>query len=183
MIYKIIDNFLDPEDFKAIQQEVKEHDMELIPHGADVAYKLDTGDIYKSTRKYWSNKSEGRRFNTFFEYMIAEELPTKEFSLMVHHYMPGAEISWHKDYSSLGSYSFYLHDEWRSEWGGQLFITGAEDKHFNNGNVFEHRQDVMDPGTGVYIEPKPNRLVLIYNCFHKVNRVSHPRTSFTGFFK
>lgn len=183
MMYKIIDNFLDEEDFKTIQKEYKETPMELIQHGDDVAYKLDTGDIYKSKNKWWSNKSDNRRFDTFFEYMIMQDLPTKEFSLMVHHYMPGAEISWHRDYSSLGSYSYYVHDEWRSEWGGQLLITEAEDKHNNNLNVFEHRQDVMNPGHGIYIEPKPNRLVLIYDCLHKVNSVKYPRTSFTGFFR
>jgi Rps23 Pro-64 3,4-dihydroxylase Tpa1-like proline 4-hydroxylase len=178
---EIYDNFLDTQTFKEIQEEAKAHPYTLIPHGDDVAYKLDTGNIYKTTKKYWSD--EPKAFHKFFDAMHKLDIPSDVFSLMVHVYEPGAEISWHRDYSSIASYSYYIHDEWRSEWGGQLMTTDATDQQGDNGNVFEHRQDVMTPGIGQYYEPVPNRLVLIKGGLHKVNRVQHRRMSFTGFFK
>jgi len=178
---EVIDNFLPNDIFKKLQDEAKQQSYERIPLGDDVAYKLDTGNIYKTTRKYWA--SNPKVFKDFFQEMSKVILPTQEFSLMVHIYEPGAEISWHRDYSSIASYSYYLHDEWRSEWGGQLFTTDSEDIVSNNGTVFDHRQDVMTPGIGKYYEPLPNRLVIIKGGLHKVNRVQHRRISFTGFFK
>jgi len=178
---EVYDNFLDEQTFKDIQQEAKSLKYELIPLGDDVAYKLDTGSIYKTHNKFWSD--EPKAFHKFFEAMHNLDLPSDVFSLMAHIYEPGAEISWHRDYSSLASYSFYIHNEWRSEWGGQLLTTDAEDTEGNNGTVFDHRQDVIKPGVGKYYEPLPNRLVIIKGGLHKVNRVQHRRMSFTGFFK
>ena len=178
---EVYDNFLPDDVFKELQTEAQSHPYERIPLGDDFAYKLDTGNIYKTTRKYWSN--EPKAFHKFFDAMQKLDLPTDVFSLMVHTYEPGAEISWHRDYASIASYSFYIHNEWRSEWGGQLLTTDAEDTQHDNGTVFDHRQDVMTPGIGQYYEPVPNRLVIIKDCLHKVNRVQHRRISFTGFFK
>lgn len=178
---EVYDNFLDQKTFKQIQAEAAVLEYEKISLGNDAAYKLDTGDIYKTHNKFWSDNPKA--MHTFFEAMHKLDLPSDMFSLMVHIYEPGAEISWHRDYASIASYSFYIHDEWRSEWGGQLFTTDAEDITRNNGTVFDHRQDVMSPGVGQYYEPTPNRLVIIKDCLHKVNRVQHRRKSFTGFFK
>ena len=177
---KVIDNFLEKDVFKNLSEQYKTLEFEKIPHGNDIAYKIDSGDIYKSHKKFWSSKPD--IFQPFFD-KLSDTVPG-EFSLMVHIYEPGSEISWHIDYSSVMAYSFYVHPEWRSEWGGQLMFTASEDKTGNNGNVIDHRQDVMSPGVGTYIEPLPNRLVLIdKKNFHKVNRVNHRRVSFTGFLK
>ena len=178
---EVYDNFLDQDTFKEIQAEADSLNYERIPLGDDIAYKLDTGNIYKTHNKFWSDKPKA--MHKFFEAMQQLDLPSDVFSLMVHVYEPGAEISWHVDYSSIASYSFYIHDEWRSEWGGQLMTTNATDQTKNNGTVFDHRQDVMTPGIGQYYEPLPNRLVIIRDGLHKVNRVQHRRKSFTGFFK
>lgn len=179
---EIYDNFLDEKVFKQVQQEVLGLSYEPIQHGDDVAYKLDSGTIYKTKHKQWSDNPTA--LQVFFDAMAQQDfLPSDVFSIMVHVYEPGAEISWHRDYASLASYSFYIHDEWRSEWGGQLMVTDSTDRHRNNGNVFDHRQDVMIPGVGQYYEPIPNRLVIIKDCLHKVNRCNHRRTSLTGFFK
>lgn len=178
---EIYDNFLPSDVFKEIQQEAETLKYEKITLGDDPAYKLDTGTIFKTHNKFWSDKP--KVFGKFFQAMHELDLPSDVFSLMVHVYEPGAEISWHRDYASLASYSYYIHNEWRSEWGGQLLTTDAEDTDNNNGTVFSHRQDVMTPGVGKYYEPIPNRLVIIKDCLHKVNRVQHRRKSFTGFFK
>lgn len=183
----VIDNFLTPEEFAIVQEESKQLEYEQIKIGNDPSYKLDSGIIFKTLRKHWSNKRLGS-FDLFFDKLLTvDKRPSDEFSLMVHVYHPGAELAWHSDaYNWKGAYTFYIHDEWRSEWNGQLLISDPiHDHHGNNTNVFDHRQDVMDPGMGRYIEPKPNRLVLMTdkNYMHKVVRPLHMRKSFTGFFK
>lgn len=185
----VIDNFLPQDIFVELQQEAKEHDYNLIPHGADVAYKLNTGEIYKTTRKYWSDNPE--KFIKFFQHMEQlNPVDCDKFSLMVHAYRAGAEIDWHMDYSSLASYSFYVHDTWKPNWGGNLLVadTSTVDKYNNNGTVFDSNDSVLNPGYGTFYSPLPNRLVIIKKVFHKVERVdaaagSNLRMSFTGFFK
>ena len=42
---------------------------------------------------------------------------------MLHVYPTGAELSWHKDGAlGGGAYSFYIHDEWKHTWGGNLMV-------------------------------------------------------------
>ena len=185
----VIDDFLSTDDFAEMQQEAMQHEFELIPHGADIAYKLNTGDIYKTTRKYWSDAPE--KFHKFFAAIkSANVVDAEKHSLMIHAYRAGAEIDWHIDYSSLASYSFYIHPEWQPNWGGNLLVSDHNtlDTKQHNGNVFDTNTNVMNPGFGTYYAPLPNRLVIIKKVFHKVERVdlaagSNTRMSFTGFFK
>lgn len=186
MIY-VIDNFLPSDDFKEVQEELRELEYEQIKVGNDPSYKLDTGIIFKTVRKYWSDKRLGH-FDRFFDALLDNpNIPSDVFSLMVHVYHPDSELAWHSDsYQWKGSYTFYVHETWRSEWNGQLVISDPiTDLHGDNLNVFDHRQDVMSVGMGRYIEPLPNRLVLMVgeNYLHKVIRPRARRTSFTGFFK
>ena len=186
----VYDNFLKLDEFKEIQHEAKTHDYTLVEHGADVAYKLNTGNIYKTTRKYWSNKLENK-FTKFFNAMLnLDPVPCEKFSLMAHAYTAGAEIDWHMDYSSIASYSFYIHDRWHPQWGGNLLVSNYDtiDVQGNNGTVFDNNSSVMNPGYGSYYSPLPNRLVIIKKVFHKVERIdqsagNNTRLSFTGFFK
>jgi len=187
----VYDNFLSDEIFKELQHEARTHDYVLVPHGDDNAYKLNTGDIYKTTRKYWSDDPKGK-FTKWFESIInLNPVPCEKFSLMTHAYKAGAEIDWHMDYSSLASYSFYLHNEWKPQWGGNLLVSDYNetiDTQGNNGTVFDNNPSVSNPGYGSWYAPKPNRLVIIKKVFHKVERVdqaagNNVRLSFTGFFK
>jgi hypothetical protein len=185
----VIDDFLPVDDFFEMQKEAMEHDYELVQHGSDVAYKLNTGDIYKTTRKYWSDKPEGK-FTKFFNAMNDLNLPGDRFSLMAHGYRAGAEIDWHMDYSSICSYSYYVHSHWEPNWGGNLLVAdhSTPDEFGNNLTVFETNHSVHNPGFGTWYAPLPNRLVIIKKVFHKVERVdqavgSNMRLSFTGFYK
>ena len=187
----VYDNFLPEETFKELQYEARTHDYVLVPHGDDVAYKLNTGDIYKTTRKYWSDNTKDKFIKWFDAMTELNPVPCEKFSLMAHAYRAGAEIDWHIDYSSLASYSFYLHDEWKPQWGGNLLVSDYNetvDVQGNNGTVFDNNPSVCNPGYGSWYSPAPNRLVIIKKVFHKVERVdqaagNNVRLSFTGFFK
>lgn len=185
----IYDNFLPQDVFKSLQEEARKHEYVLITHGSDVAYKLNTGEIYKTNLKYWSDNTRGK-FHQWFDAMNElNPVPCETYSLMAHVYGAGAEIDWHLDYSSLASYSFYLHDEWKPQWGGNLLVSdyNTEDVQGNNGTVFDNNPSVSNPGYGTWYAPLPNRLVIIKKVFHKVERVdlaagNNMRMSFTGFF-
>lgn len=185
----VYDNFLPKDIFTSLQQEAKTHSYTLVKHGDDVAYKLNTGDIYKTTKKYWSN-NRPKKFLEWFDAMTdLNPIKCNAFSLMVHAYSAGAEIDWHMDYSSLASYSFYLHDDWKPQWGGNLLVAdhSTVDTQGNNGTVFDNNNSMLNPGYGTYYAPLPNRLVIIKKVFHKVERIDYAagnnmRISFTGFF-
>lgn len=185
----VYDNFLPQDVFKSLQEEARKHEYVLITHGSDVAYKLNTGEIYKTNLKYWSDNTRGKFHQWFDAINELNPIPCETYSLMTHVYSAGAEIDWHMDYNSLASYSFYLHDEWKPQWGGNLLVSdyNTEDVQGDNGTVFDNNPSVSDPGFGTWYAPLPNRLVIIKKVFHKVERVdqaagNNMRMSFTGFF-
>ena len=71
-----------------------------------------------------------------------------------------------------GAYVFYAHRAWKLTWGGELLI-----------------EDKRGVGSGVFVAPTPNRLVVIRGgTRHKIARVSllageHFRLSLAGFFR
>jgi hypothetical protein len=114
-------------------------------------------------------------------------------------YSRGTALSWHEDdtcYS--GGYAYYVHPEWRSQWGGELLIadesTRPEDVSGEGPVLVERRggalkatrvrippfldntrQDAVlsRQGMGRYIAPKPNRLVVIAGGTpHRINPVN-----------
>jgi hypothetical protein len=124
-------------------------------------------------------------------------------------------LLWHRDSTdNAGSYSYYGHPEWNIEWGGELLLADLGKKkipdhwgtfmkepkpvvggppqgvtwssHLDNRDA---NQSLLERGTGFYIYPKPNRLVLIKGGTpHAVNKVKssagdHVRASVSGFFK
>jgi len=112
-------------------------------------------------------------------------------------YRRGTRISWHADHYA-GALTFYAHPEWGATWGGELLIVDARDwREFAR----EHprppewlapswEEDYLaHTGVGIWIAPKPNRLVLAApSAYHSVNRVdddagSHVRASVVGFYR
>ena len=52
----IIDNFLDEESLAKVREQSECLKMQKVILGDDKAYKMNSGDIYKSENKYWSDK-------------------------------------------------------------------------------------------------------------------------------
>lgn len=66
-------------------------------------------------------------------------------------------INWHHDGDYTLNYSFYIHDEWNENWGGETII---------------------DTGRGLPLstKPTPNSLLTVKNgIFHKVNSIIGPK--------
>lgn len=111
---------------------------------------------------------------------------------------PGTGLSWHNDSNYRGAFTFYAHNYWSPEWGGEFLTVEAEEyildnkkditwKVFDNQELFDL---IMDKGIGHFFHPKPNRLIINKggDCgiLHKVNKStsdSRPRLTFQGFIK
>lgn len=108
-------------------------------------------------------------------------------------YPQGTGLSWHKDDSELyaGAFIYYVHPYWNAHWGGELLVAEDVDDsldimayRFENE---EYSQKILESGSGRYIMPKPNRLVLLAGAPHSVVPVSpsageNVRASVSGFF-
>jgi 2OG-Fe(II) oxygenase superfamily len=115
-------------------------------------------------------------------------------------YPQGTGLSWHRDGSRYtGAYIFYSHREWNVTWGGELLIA---DETTKNDFYDELRRDstvhqfdnqaenkyLLNVGMGLYLMPKPNRLVVIAggnaHAISQVNRSAgnRVRASIAGFF-
>ena len=118
----------------------------------------------------------------------------KSFTARAYAYPVGSKNPWHEDMGTL-TYAYYMHKEWQINWDGILLIVPynkVELKqllNLNNGTVhnddyklsmspmemFEQREkykNILDYGSGYFIAPKPNRLVIINkHVVHGINRV------------
>jgi hypothetical protein len=114
-------------------------------------------------------------------------------------------LSWHQDLhqSISGAYTFYCHPEWNVSWGGELLLMNAKDVFQNTvenlynekiGLIGSHidntkiNEVLLKRGHGIFIQPKPNRLVLIKKgILHTIKKVDSTagnklRLTLQGFF-
>jgi hypothetical protein len=136
------------------------------------------------------------------------------FTLRAFLYPQGAGLSWHLDLGRYsGAYIYYAHPTWNVKWGGELMIAdlaacGPENKPFDPhdpttsgiyqpdesrragqhlDNTWENEK-LLELGTGRYVYPKPNRLVIVApGCAHCINPLTAAagdkvRATITGFF-
>jgi hypothetical protein len=115
-------------------------------------------------------------------------------------YPQGTGLSWHRDGSRYtGAYIFYSHREWNVTWGGELLIADETTKQDfyeelrkdSSVHQFDNQAEnryLLNMGMGLYIMPKPNRLVVIGGGnAHAISQVNHSagnrvRASIAGFF-
>jgi len=111
---------------------------------------------------------------------------------------PGTGLGWHNDSNYLGAVTFYGHQYWSPEWGGEFITCEAnkyivEDKKKITWKVFDNKELhdlLMIEGSGNYFYPKPNRLIInkggANGILHKVNKStlnSNPRLTLQCFIK
>jgi Rps23 Pro-64 3,4-dihydroxylase Tpa1-like proline 4-hydroxylase len=118
----------------------------------------------------------------------------------------GTSHSWHADVlSKAGAVIYYVHPQWNVQWGGELLVADTVEEEpqfarvrvmessverfvgYHLDNRFENHQ-LMIPGTGTFIMPKPNRAVFLRSgIFHTIRRVDkaagqNVRCAVAGFF-
>jgi len=136
------------------------------------------------------------------------------FTLRAFLYPQGAGLSWHLDLGRYsGAYIYYAHPAWNVKWGGELMIADfvphppgstAFDPHDpTTSSIYQpderkrcgqhldnawENEKLMEMGTGRYIYPKPNRLVIVApGCAHCINPLTaaagdNVRATIAGFF-
>jgi hypothetical protein len=110
-------------------------------------------------------------------------------------YPRGTRLSWHTDAKAYsGAVIYYAHPTWSPSWGGELFIADisglTKARRISSGMLpYEHiNRYLLDKGTGTFVTPKPNRLVLLQGgTYHMLARVDpdageHVRSTISGFF-
>jgi Rps23 Pro-64 3,4-dihydroxylase Tpa1-like proline 4-hydroxylase len=116
-------------------------------------------------------------------------------------YPSGSGLSWHSDgRRRSGAFIYFAHPYWNIQWGGELLIADLDrfavsDAYRESGQPFPWIQNdlentvVMEAGTGRYVMPKPNRLILIGTGVHhavtpvKASAGDHVRATISGFFE
>jgi Rps23 Pro-64 3,4-dihydroxylase Tpa1-like proline 4-hydroxylase len=133
----------------------------------------------------------------------------KNFAMQCHAYPVNSKNPWHHDLG-FTTYTYYLHRHWQINWDGTLMIIPLaagvkyqqELELLKNSVQYDSYKDVapmemfeqsskfqsiIDHGLGIFVSPKPNRLVLINkNVIHGITRVDpdagqNSRVTLTGF--
>lgn len=117
---------------------------------------------------------------------------------MTHYiYPPGSGAGWHSDVGQRAAFIYYAHPEWSAAWGGELMIANPSSGKPDDEEICRKGFDYfrgdrpgarsLDPGIGTYLQPVPNRVVLIRGgAFHAVKKVEKAaglgfRASISGF--
>jgi Rps23 Pro-64 3,4-dihydroxylase Tpa1-like proline 4-hydroxylase len=110
----------------------------------------------------------------------------------------GTGLSWHNDSNYIGAFTYYCHNHWNPEWGGEFLTVEADqyildDKTAVKWRVFDNRELhelILNHGHGHFIHPKPNRMIInkggTRGILHKVARStvnSGPRLTLQGFIR
>lgn len=101
--------------------------------------------------------------------------PYTDLRIHSHVYNRDVKIAWHVDTHSVGSFTYYAQEKWSVNWGGELFIPHGIAPVLEEvlpSFSFAKEEELLNNMIGVYISPKPNRLVLLLpGIYHMVNRV------------
>jgi hypothetical protein len=117
-----------------------------------------------------------------------------------HMYPPGTSLSWHGDgLGRTGAYALYVHPVWSPHWGGETLLAQPAihetdrisadyvcDPFSSDGGA--ESRELLSPGSGTFVFPRPNRLLLIRaGVRHRVNAAhlgsgAEMRCSVSGFF-
>lgn len=114
-------------------------------------------------------------------------------------YPAGTALSWHSDGRGRnGAFIFYAHPRWNVQWGGELLV--ADNPPYEITTAYEasgsnpwldnniENELLLKVGIGRYVQPTPNRLVIIgagmHHCVSHVNAAAgnNVRCTISGFF-
>jgi hypothetical protein len=137
----------------------------------------------------------GLRADRFERLIGAQGRAWSLFTARAFLYPAHSGLGWHTDSPVFtGAFSYYAHPEWNSRWGGELFIARTPagwTPSRGAGSPLDNRREsalLLEVGAGQYVNPKPNRLVVIKNSvLHRINPVlaaagANVRCSIAGFF-
>ena len=128
------------------------------------------------------------RIKLIEEMIYPEKTPWDVFGIRPFLYARGSSLGWHTDGAKAGAYTYYLHSEWKADWGGELCVLECEPgAHVENSSGMTYPSELTQYDVKQFF-PLPNRLVIIRGgSWHRVARIeaaagSHLRRAISGFF-
>lgn len=214
--YIVIDDLLPADRLAALRDHLKEEpfffensfEWKKVWHPLDGQTLVTAPTSWGDTGRSGGSYPTGTPIDHFFEAM-AERFADMEpvlgraaddvrYVASAYLYRAGWGLSWHNDAGPYrGAFAYYIHDEWRGNWGGELMIDpgerltapqhGSVDLGYRQGGGFRE-PSFSASGRGDFVMPLPNRLVVMRQALlHSVNPVSakageNMRFSVAGFF-
>lgn len=204
--YTVIDNVLDESQFSALWAEVQ--GLDFFHHTGlwNKVWQLTDPPTVSSSSFYLSQQQFSAPIQSIVEQFknaidssgyygsIGKEWDDISFTIYLNG--RGSRLLTHADYPTYaGAAVYYIHPYWSSTWGGELVfpdvppheIVGSTNPI--NGPLYRKTEDTTftKTGTGRYVTPTPNRMVLIRpRVWHRTNPVdvdagNHLRVSISAF--
>jgi hypothetical protein len=209
--YVVVDDFLDEETWTKVWSDFQFTELHPVTRTVG-AWKLDDGTPLggKEIVAPRPGPESPKLGEAPLELLLAEVLKHPDYyrellgedwsrvSARPYVYPKETGLSWHVDDSDhyAGAFIYYAHPYWNAHWGGELLLAEMMEESEEEGEmpIMAHRfetetysERLMDVGSGTFIMPKPNRLVLLSGAPHMVARISPAagasvRASVSGFF-
>ncbi|SED17187.1 2OG-Fe(II) oxygenase [Streptomyces sp. TLI_105] len=209
--YRVIDDFLPANELAEIRSLMKRRRFEEV---ASVIYPETDGHAFRSrgavlrqdtgapTAASREQDAQPAAFRTILGELGAHPdmfgVPGEDWSSVgfsFWQYPAGSRLGWHNDVATgrLGEFVFFLHEEWRASWAGELVILDADPEAVDVDTTGMSAMEAVEAKASMAshaltaIVPKPNRLVLVQEgTIHCINRVDPTagttlRQTMTGF--
>ncbi|MFJ4823648.1 2OG-Fe(II) oxygenase [Streptomyces bacillaris] len=209
--YRIIDDFLPPNELAEIRSLMKRRRFEEV---ASVIYPKTDGHAFRSrgavlrqdTGAPTAESREQDAQPAAFQLILREigahpdlfGAPGEDWSAVgfsFWQYPAGSRLGWHNDVATgrLGEFVFFLHEEWNASWAGELVILDADPETVDVDTTGMSAMEAVEAKASLAshaltaIVPKPNRLVLVQegtiHCINRVDRTAGTtlRQTMTGF--
>ena len=207
----VVDDLLGDDDFAALRQQLADGRYESVhARGWDKSWRLRDGSpmrgggVYYDPARAFAGNSATYPTSTVVDRFIdlvrrltvehprvvgVERNDWAAMFLCPWLYPAGTALSLHRDSGNyIGAFTFFAHQRWRAQWGGELLIVDPPFEAPVLVSDWADEDDTPLPSLATCVFPRPNRLVLVgADRAHSIGRVDHSagdhvRTSIAGFF-
>lgn len=209
--FRVIDDFLDPKDLDSIRRLMGEREFEEVPSvvdsDADGSAFRSRGAVLRHDAAWAQADTAGlsampggylavlRELHSHSDFFGDAGTDWSIVGLSFWRYPAGSRLGWHNDVAvgRQGEFVFFLHEEWKASWGGELLLLDADPATVGDvdPDLPAYRAVEAKVGLAPYaltaVVPKPNRLVLVkegtIHCIQRVDRTAGEtlRQTMTGF--
>lgn len=209
--YRVIDDFLPADELAEIRSLMGRRSFEEV---ASVIYPETDGNAFRSrgavlrqdtgtpTAESREQDAQPAAFRRILGELGAHQdmfgAPGEDWSAVgfsFWQYPAGSRLGWHNDVATgrLGEFVFFLHEEWKASWAGELLILDADPETVDVDTAGMSAMEAVEAKASAAshaltaVVPKPNRLVLVREgTIHCINRVDPTagttlRQTMTGF--
>ncbi|MEV6726332.1 2OG-Fe(II) oxygenase [Streptomyces xanthochromogenes] len=206
--FRVIDDFLpedDLEEIRAVMRRRQFHQVASVVHPeADGQALRSRGAMLRQDAAMLSEDTQVVGMPSAYHAVLQEihshqdifGVPTKDWSVVgfsFWQYAAGSRLGWHNDVDARGEFVFFLHEDWKASWAGDLTLLDADAAAIEVDTTGMSPLEAVEAKASLAshaltaIVPKPNRLVLIkegtIHCIQRVDWTAGETTrqTMTGF--